>query len=237
MLASAHGTAPFRVDLSWIQSLPAGYALIWSAAISIILGAVFLLYGYRACRWLIPIQCTVAGAMVGYTLAMKYEFNLLLGTVAGAIVLGVIGWTLYKIVCSAMGGLLVVALLTMAWPDVAVHAGPYVWAVWGAAFAVGFVMVLVLFRPLLIIVTSIYGAVFVVVGVLVLAHLWPTLSETVEILMNARPWVLAVLVVAPVVLGAVLQFLDPAAKEGAAKPAKKKPAVKKSAAKKEEAEE
>jgi len=209
-----------------------GWVCILYAAVNISLGMVFLLYGYRACRWLIPIFCAVIGSLVGCGVAAKYEFNLLLGTVVGAIVLGIIGWTLYKIVCCALGGLLAAIILTLMWPDVADRAGPYVWAVWGAAFAVGFVLVLVLFRPLLIIVTSVYGAACVVLGMLPLAMLWPAVSEPVMNFWVSQPWVLVVLVVAPAVVGAVLQFLDPAAKEGAAKPAKKKPA-----AMKEEAEE
>jgi hypothetical protein len=162
-------------------------------------------------------------------LAAYYAVNLLAGTVAGAAVLGIVGWTLYRIVCSVLGGLYGVAVVLMLWPQVRISPDPYGWIALAVAFVVGFVLVLVFFRAILIILTAISGAAVVIIGVLALMRLWPEVGQPVISLLGDNLWVNLVLVAILAIIGAVLQFKDPqttvaraAAKKAAKKPAKKK---------------
>jgi len=221
--------AEFEQTMHWLETVAGGYVLILFAVIYIPLGMAFLLYGFRVYRVLIPILCAVVGGFLGYTLAAYYAVNLLAGTVAGAAVLGIVGWTLYRIVCSVLGGLYGVAVVLMLWPQVRISPDPYGWIALAAAFVAGFVLVLVFFRAILIILTAISGAAAVVTGVLALMLLWPEVGQPVIALLGDNLWVNLVLVAILASLGAVLQFKDPkttvaraAAKKAARKPAKKK---------------
>jgi hypothetical protein len=140
-----------------------------------------------------------------------------------------VGWTLYRIVCSVLGGLYAVAAVRMLWPQVQISPDPYGWIALAVTFVAGFVLVLVFFRAILIILTAISGAVAVVTGVLALMLLWPEVGKPVISLLGDNLWVNLVLVAILASIGAVLQFKDPKttvaraeAKKAAKKPAKKK---------------
>jgi hypothetical protein len=217
--------AEFERVFHWPETAASGYGLILFAVIFILLGMTFLLYGFRVYRVLIPILCAIVGGFLGYTLAAYYAVNLLVGTVAGAAVLGIVGWTLYRIVCSVLGGLYGVAVVLLLWPQVWISPDPSGWIALAVAFVAGFVLVLVFFRAILIILTAISGAAAVVTGVLTLMRLWPEVGQPVISLLGDNLWVNLVLVAILAIIGVVLQFKDPqttAARAAARKPAKKK---------------
>jgi hypothetical protein len=184
-------------------------------------GLVFLLYGFKLYKWLVSVVYAGIGASVGAALAVHLGWDVILGTIAGALVLGLLAWPLHRVGWGLLGGAFfggaTVLLMKMQTPNVA-----YIAVVAGIAFIGGLLLTLVLMRPLIIFVTSVFGAAVLVLGALRLSLIQPAFGDPVCTTLEAKPYLLAILVAIPALLGFIIQWRDTAGKGKAA--AKKKKA-------------
>jgi hypothetical protein len=103
----------------------------------------------------------------------------------------------------------------------------YVLVIGGLAFVLGMVLTVWLFRPLLVIITSLVGATLLVEGAVRLTILSPSLGEPICAFLqeNTYVWVIVLLVLAAA--GMLMQWYDTSGRPGGAgtakKPAKGKP--------------
>jgi len=187
-----------------------------AAILFIPLGLVFLLYGLRFYRLLVIVAYGLVGAVVGLLAGNAGGFHPLVGAVAGGLVLGLVAWPLHRWGWALLGGanfaygLVVIGLMAglehPAWLVVLGLGG----------FVLGVVLLLRLFRPIIILVTSLTGAALLVQGVLRLAEVWPAVVGPVRGLLNQRPYLALILVLVLAGLGVALQWGTAAG----AKPAK-----------------
>jgi hypothetical protein len=182
-------------------------------------GLVFLLYGFKLYKWLVSVVYAGIGAAAGAALAAYLGWEVLLGTIAGAL-LGLLAWPLHRVGWGLLGGAMfggaAVLLMKMQTPNVA-----YITAVAGAAFIGGLLLTLVLMRPIIILVTSVIGAAVVVQGALRLSLIQPAFGDPVCSMLEAKPYLLAILVALPALLGFIIQWRDTAGKGKAAAKRKK----------------
>ena len=183
-------------------------------------GLVFLLYGFRLYKWLVSVVYAGIGAAAGTALAAYFGWNAILGMIAGALVLGLLAWPLHRVGWGLLGGALfggaAVILMRMQTPNAA-----YIVAVAAAAFIGGFILTLALMRPLIILVTSVLGAAAVVPGALRLTLIQPAFGDPVCSTLEAKPYLLAILVAVPALLGFIIQWRDTCGKGKAAVKRKK----------------
>jgi len=179
------------------------------------LGLVFLLYGFKLYKWLVSVVYAGVGAAAGTALAAYMGWEMILGMLAGALLLGLLAWPLHRVGWGLLGAALfggaAVILMRAQTPNVT-----YIAAVAGVAFIGGFILTLVLMRPLIILVTSVIGAAVVVMGALRLSLIQPVFGDPVLRTLEAKPYLLAILVALPALLGFILQWRDTGGKGKAA---------------------
>jgi hypothetical protein len=183
-------------------------------------GLVFLLYGFRLYKWLVSVVYAGIGAAAGAALAAYLGWEVLLGVIAGSLLLGLLAWPLHRVGWGLLGGAMfggaAVLLMKIQTPNVA-----YIAAVAGAAFIGGLLLTLVLMRPIIILVTSVIGAAVLVHGALRLSLIQPAFGDPVCSTLEAKPYLLAILVALPALLGFIIQWRDKAGKGKAAGKRKK----------------
>ena len=121
------------------------------------IGLVFLLYGFKLYKLLVSVVFAGIGAGLGGALAAYLGWNVILGTIAGALVLGLLAWPLHRIAWGLLGGAILggAAVLLVS----ARSQDPILLAIVATViFAGGFILTLLVMRPLIILVTAILGA-------------------------------------------------------------------------------
>ena len=187
----------------------------------LVLGLVFLLYGYKLYKILVSVVFAGIGGLVGMLIGVHFGAPGWLIGLIGAIVLGILAWPLFRIGWGILGGAVFAAIaLPFA---VALTQSPVLgYTLAAVAFIAGMVLTIVLMRPLIIISTSISGAATLVEGVLLMLIRWPSAGDPIRAALESKPYLFVVLVALPAILGAILQWRDTAG----AKPAAKKSARK-----------
>ena len=182
------------------------------------IGLVFLLFGFKLYKLLVSLVFAGIGAGLGGALAAGVGWSAILGTIAGALVLGLLAWPLHRIAWGLLGGAILggAAVLLVS----ARSQDPILLAIVATVlFAGGFILTLLVMRPLIILVTAILGAAVLVQAILRLSLLWPSFGDPVTSMLQAKPYLLAILVALPAALGFLLQWRDTSA---AAKASSKK---------------
>lgn len=223
-----------RVDTVWGQ-LCAQYPLA-AALVLIPLGLAFLLYGYRVYKALVILTFAIVGGLIGMILGAHFGLlglAALAGLVGGALVFGFLGWPLHRIGWGLLGGVVAAVVFAgfAAMAGVTVHA--YLFIIAGLAFVLGVVLTIWLFKPVLIIVTSLMGAALLVEGAMRLAVRAPSFGEPIYQFLKANNYVLAVVLLVLAGVGALLQWCDTRGGAGGAERRPKKPAKEKSEAEEE----
>jgi hypothetical protein len=178
-----------------------------AAGILLVIGVAFLLYGFRIYKLLVIIAYAAVGIFLGALVAAALHFNPLIGMAGGAIILGLLAWPLYLVGWGLIGGAVLAALAAA----VTQHFTPspvYQGIAAAVAGILGIVLTILLMRTLIIIITSIVGAVALVEGALRLVLLVPSLGDPVMATLQAHVWLQAAVVVVPAVVGMILQTAD-----------------------------
>jgi len=174
-------------------------------------GLVFLLYGFKLYKWLVSVVYAGIGAAAGAALAAYLGWELILCVIAGSLLLGLLAWPLHRLGwgflgAALFGGAAVLVMQTQT-PSVA-----YTAIVAAVAFIGGLILTLVLMRPIIILVTSVIGAAVLVQGALRLALIQPAFGDPICSTLEAKPYLLAILVAIPALLGFILQWRNTAGK-------------------------
>lgn len=193
---------------------------------------VWMLWGWRCFRFIVTLQWIIIGALLGYLLfalivfiVRHYEFSEALGLVSqrwfvwfgvvpGAAAFGMLAWTLtrffYTIWALFMGAL--VGFLSSFFILSKLNLIDQAWAGWivlgsliGGA-VLYFLMMLFYYRPTIMQLTSMEGAVMAVHCVLVLLIQSPKNGPTIKAVLNAHPTWPFIAFIVLAVLGFVVQF-------------------------------
>lgn len=176
----------------------------WQAVLFVPLGMVSLFYGLRLFKGMVVIYAAIAGVVLGQIAAELLRVHPILGMVVGGVVLAAVAWPLVKYAAMTFGGLaggLLATVLVYPWaedPAALLVAG-------GIGFVAGLVLAMLLFRPLIIFMTAVIGAHLVVAGVVALAMAAPSVGDAVVRGLEAKRYLLPVLVGIPAVIGVIYQ--------------------------------
>jgi hypothetical protein len=204
---AAHGQAfqpmtrfPGQMDLlGWCQQMGAGTALLL-----ILLGAVYLLYGWSIFKVLITLNVAIVGAYAGAALGQHFGAMALPGGLVGAVVSAAVAYPLMKWAVAVMGGICGALVGASVWLSAGLPAD----LAWAGAMTglVGFGMFsFILFRGSIIMYTSIQGALMVIVGVLGLAYKYQEFSPRITQGVSGQPFMLPLMVLIPTILGLIYQ--------------------------------
>lgn len=187
-------------------------------------GLAFLLYGYRVYKALVILTFAIVGGLIGMFIGAHFALSgiaALLGMAGGALVLGLLAWPLHRVGWGLLGGTVSAVVFAGFATTAGVTVQAYVLVIGGLAFVLGMVLTVWLFRPLLVIITSLVGATLLVEGAVRLVVLSPSFGEPICAFLkeNAYVWLIVLLVLAGA--GMLMQWYDTSGRAGGAATAKK----------------
>jgi hypothetical protein len=197
--ASFHLNLPKQGDLlTFCQEMRPGTSMLL-----ILLGIIYLLWGYRIIKHLVMLNAIVLGAGIGASIGGHGE-TALACAIIGAFAAAAITWPAMKYAVALMGGLIGAAVGGAVWHSVGLEP-TLAWA--GALVGlIGFgLLCFILFRGSVMMYTSLQGAVMLVLGVLGLMYKYQEVAPQLTDHLHMEPFLLPAAVVIPAMIGLIFQ--------------------------------
>lgn len=201
---------------------------IFFPASLLIVGVLLLIFGFKAHKWIVVINCVALGWWVGYTYGGQEQIATI-GGILGAALLGVICWPLMKYAVALCGGIVGAVVGMHLWIQFD-QPESHRWA--GALIGLVLLGMLsfILFKASVILFTSIQGAAMAILGLAALLMRFSPNPIGAEVYsgLTTKPVLMPLLVFSIALLGVIYQqqkhgLLDGGAGGGGtAKPAEKK---------------
>jgi len=201
-------TWPHQHDLlTWCQQMTPGVA-----AGLIIVGIVYMLFGFQIFKILVLVNAAVVGSYIGANLGQEGDAAMI-GAVIGGVTAAAITWPTMKYAVALMGGLFGALLGASIWrgcnldPNIA----------WAGAMVglIGFGMLsFVLFRGSVMMYTSLQGAFMMVFGILGLIYQYEDAAKQVSHHLKVEPVLLPAAIFIPALAGLIFQQHNTAAPGG-----------------------
>jgi hypothetical protein len=173
------------------------------ACLLVLLGIVYLMFGYCIFKVLVTLNAMAAGAYLGALLG-KSSNAVAAGALIGAILAAALTFPLMKYAITVMGGIFGAALGASLWrqanlqPDLA-------WA--GALSGLIFfgMLSMIVYRGSVILYTSLQGSVMLVFGILSLLYKYQSMAPDVTAIFSKRAFILPTVVLIPALVGLLYQ--------------------------------
>ena len=173
------------------------------AALLVLLGVVYLLFGFNIYKGLVILNAAVLGATLGAALGESNHIEVPLAIVGG-FAAAAITWPLMKWAIAVMGGLFGAVLGASIWR--LCNLDPqFAWAGAATGLVTLGLLSFILFRGCIMMYTSLQGSVMLIFGIISLLSrhdsILRTLSENVQI----RPLLLPITIFIPAIVGLIYQ--------------------------------
>lgn len=185
--------------LSWCQQLGPGLA-----ALMVLVGVIYLLFGYPIFKFLVVLNAACVGAALGAFVAEKAGGGAIPLIVTAAFVAAVVCWPTMRWAVAAMGGVFGALIGAAAWRTFGLDPA-FAWA--GGAMGLIFFALLsfILFRGCVMTYMSLQGAVMLVFGVLALLFKTHDLTPKVTACFNQKTFLLPMILFIATTLGVMFQ--------------------------------
>ncbi len=193
------GTWPAQTDLlTACQNMGPG-----ESCILVLLGIIYLMFGYAIFKLLVTFNALAAGAYLGAILG-KTGNAVAAGALIGAIIAAAITFPLMKYAVMIMGGIFGAALGASLWRQGGLQAD-LAWA--GALSGMIFfgMLSMIVFRGSVILYTSLQGSVMLVFGILGLLYKYQSMAPDVTAMFSKRAFILPTVVLLPALVGLLYQ--------------------------------
>jgi len=196
-------TLPHQRDLlTWCQDMSPGVA-----ALLLLVGIIYLMYGYRIFKAVVMLNAAVVGAYIGAMLAAQSGEASMACAMIGAVAAAAITWPTMKYAVAFMGGIFGAMLGASIWRTV--DLDPQLVMAGAMVGLVGFGMLsFILFRGSVMMYTSLQGAFMLVFGVLGLAYKYHQIAPQVTQHLSIEPFLLPAAIFVPTVVGLIYQQHD-----------------------------
>jgi hypothetical protein len=204
---------PAQIDvLQWCQQMNAA-----TAAILVISGLIYLLFGSSIFKWLVTFNAAVFGAYIGALIGLKAN-AVIPGAMTGGFIAAALTWPLMKWAVAIMGGIYGGLLGASIW--LAFRLEPHLAWSGGGMGAIFFGMLsLILFRGCVVMFLSLQGSVMLIFGILGLIYKYQSIAPQLTENMTRKPFLLAAAIFVPAILGMIFQQTQyPAAQAQSQKP-------------------
>jgi hypothetical protein len=173
------------------------------AALLVLAGVVYLIWGFYIFRILVTLNAAVVGGYLGLVIAQNSESQAV-AVVVGALVAAMIAWPLMKYAVAVMGAIFGALLGASVWRTFGLM--PEV--TWAGA-AIGFVALgmfaFILFRASIMMYTSLQGSVMLVFGILGMIYKYQSVAPSLTDSLTVKPFLLPILILVPAMAGIIYQ--------------------------------
>lgn len=168
-----------------------------------IIGALLMIFGFKAYRWIVLLNFVALGYFLGDMLGQKGEIGLV-GAIVGALVMGAAALPLMKYAVAVCGGLVggVIGMVIWAYCEQPLDMA---WAGGLVGLAVLGMLSFIWFKTTVILFTCVEGASMLVFGASALLIRFTPWSTQIDTSLTRQPVLLPLLVTCLVVLGLFLQ--------------------------------
>lgn len=190
---------PMQGDLlTWCQQMGPGMA-----ALLILVGIIYLLFGYNIFKILVLVNAAIVGGAIGAMIGQKTNFVLPL-VFTFAFFAAALTFPMMKWAVAVMGGVFGALLGAGLWRTFGMDAN-FIWA--GAAIGLVFFGLLsfILFRGCVMTYMSLQGATMLIFGILSLAYKYADVAPKVTESLTLKPFLLPMAILIPTVLGVMYQ--------------------------------
>ncbi len=184
--------------LTWAQNMGA-----LTAALLVLAGITYLMFGVYAYRALVTINAAIVGAYLGALIGHKAG-NATAGAMVGGFAACALAWPLMKYAIAIMGGAFGALLGASIWRAANLEPS-YAWAGGGMGLIFFGMLSFLLFRGSIMMFTSLQGSVMLVFGLLGLIYKYQELAPHVNSNLQARQFILPLLIFVPATLGLIWQ--------------------------------
>ena len=169
-------------------------------------GVVCLMYGWRVFKILVVISFGLLGLFLGFSVTDKIVGlnNQAIGGLVGMCLFGILSIPMMRWAVSILGALAGGMLSSSIWYASGLTED-YIWAGALIGMIAGGMISFIVFKIAVILFSSLSGASLIAVGSMALLYLNPSTSARLEELLFAKKWFLPTIVMAPTLIGLVLQ--------------------------------
>ncbi|MCL2647747.1 MAG: hypothetical protein FWD61_12175 [Phycisphaerales bacterium] len=178
-------------------------AEVYFAAAVLVIGFLFLVFGFKAYRWIVVINCVALGFYLGGLLGEK-ERIATVAAVIGALVLGAISWPLMKYAVAICGGLVGAVVGMVVW-NYFEQPADMAWAGGIVGLAVLGLLSFCLFKTSVILFTCVQGAAMFVLGAAALLIKCSPWAHDVSSNLTQKPILMPILVATVAIFGLLWQ--------------------------------
>jgi hypothetical protein len=190
---------PAQADLlTWCQNMGA-----LTAALLVIAGVIYLLYGVYAYRMLVTLNAAVIGAYVGGLLGDRAG-NATAGAMVGGFAAAALSWPLMKYAVAIMGGIFGMCLGASIWRAAGQDAA-YAWSGGGMGLIFFGMLSFLIFRGSIMMFMSLQGSVMLVFGLLGMIYKYQDLAPKLTEGLTAKTFILPMVIFVPATLGLIWQ--------------------------------
>jgi hypothetical protein len=193
---------PSQSDLlNWCQHMSPGLA-----ALLILLGVVYLIFGFKIFKGLVMLNAAAVGAAIGLALGQRTEMGLALMVLCG-FVAAAITWPLMKWAVAVMGGLAGALLGATMWQTFGLDP-TFAWSGALSGLILFGLLSFILFRGSVTMYMSLQGAAMLIFGLLGMVDKYEQVAPKITSAMTLKPFLLPMAIIIPAIIGMLYQQSD-----------------------------
>ncbi len=174
------------------------------AALLVIAGMIYLVFGYQIFRALVLLNAALVGAYMGAILGSKAGGHAVFGALLGALMAAAVTWPVMKYAVAVMGGVFGAMLGATIW-QISGQEPAFAWAGAGMGLILCGLLSFMLFKQCVMAYTSLQGSVMLIFGILGLAYKYPSAATQLSQYMTDQRFLLPMAVFIPTLLGVLYQ--------------------------------
>jgi len=174
------------------------------AALLILLGVIYLLFGYNIFKALVVLNAACVGAAVGMVIGDKTGAAVIPLAITGAFIAAVLTWPLMRWAVAIMGGVFGMVLGACLWRTFGLDPA-FAWAGGGMGMIFFGLLSFIIFRGCVMTYMSLQGAVMLICGILGLIFKYNDVTPKVCNCLTQKSFLLPMLIFIPAALGIMFQ--------------------------------
>lgn len=190
---------PAQTDLlTWCEHMGPGMA-----ALLILLGVIYLLFGIKVFKALMMLNAAAVGAAVGFLVGQRTDMGFALMVLCGFLA-AALTWPMMKWAVAVMGGMFGAALGASIWTTFGLEP-QFAWSGALTGIVLFGLLSFIIFRGSITMYMSLQGSVMLVFGILGMVYKYQEVAPKITHAMTIKPFLLPMSIIIPAIIGILYQ--------------------------------